>query len=114
MTPTTAYALAYGAYVAAIHAFPQGPWRAWSQRDGAAVDTWTWTHVAWGVLAERMRVPFWVYMGLAAGNELAEAWARSYAPHLTWGGHESLPNAVMDLAANAAGYGIPKVLAGCR
>jgi hypothetical protein len=110
--PIPSYVAAYLATVAVIHLYPQGPWRNWTHDTDVAIDPWTWTHVGWGVVAERMNVPFGTYMILATLNEVAEALARRYTPQLTWGGHESPANVAMDLVANAAGYAIPRAILG--
>jgi len=101
---TSRYVLFYLLYVVAIHAI-DGPWRQWTK--GRVIDPWTLTHVIWGVIARKMHVPFTTYMFLAVLNEVGEALARTYAPHLTWGTPESGWNVTMDLVANAIGYKLP-------
>lgn len=101
MSPTTKYLLAYAGYVATVH-LVDGPWRHWST--GSAVDGWTATHVAWGILAKKMGVPLGTFMALGALNEAGEALLRRSRPDLLWGSPETSANVAVDLAANYVGW----------
>lgn len=98
---TGRYIAAYAGFVAAMHVV-DGPWQRWTK--GKTVDMWTLTHVAWGAVARRMRVPFGTFMLLAATNEVVEWWVRENRPDMLWGTPESRANVAMDLVTNAAGY----------
>lgn len=92
----------YSGYVAALHTF-DGPWREW-KRDGDTVDNWTWTHVAWGMIARRMGLGRGEFMVLGALNEVVELGVRTWRPDLLWGTPESTANVVVDLASNLVGW----------
>ena len=91
----------YAAWVVLVNTTP-GPWRSWNR--GARIDTWTGTHVAFGVLAQRMGLSLAQITALGAINEVGEAWIRAHRPDLLWGEPESPPNIAVDIAANAAGW----------
>ena len=95
MTPRLlSFMAAYGAYVLFINTV-DGPWRRWEK--GNVFDTWTITHVAWGVLAKRWGLSLKEIATLTALNELGEA---SYP---TFGG-ESPANAAADVLTTLAAY----------
>ena len=101
MTPTLRYLGLYALYVAGIHVIP-GPWLRWSR--GRLLDNWTWTHVAWGYVAQRMGVSRGTTVALAATNEAFEAWLRANRPDLLWGTPETPRNVVLDVATTWAGW----------
>ncbi len=99
---------AYGLYVAGLHLI-DGPWREWKQgRSGSTVDPWTATHVAWGVVAQRMGISREQFVALGALNELVEFGVRTYRPDMLWGSPESGANVVVDMVANLAGWELGK------
>lgn len=98
-----AYSALYGLYVLYLHTTP-GPWRAWKQEAGAAIDPWFATHLAWGALAKLVGIGPGALLGLGALNEIVEAELRRRRPDLLWGTPESLPNVAMDLVGNQAGW----------
>lgn len=94
----------YAAYVAALHVVP-GPWRQW-KRDhaGSAIDPWTWTHLVWGLIAERMGISRRDFSIMGVTNEVVELGVRKARPDLLWGSPETAGNVIVDLAANALGW----------
>ena len=68
------------------------------------VDSWTWTHVAFGALAHRMGLSLGEITALGAANEVGEAWIRSNRPDWLWGEPERLGNIAADTVANPVGW----------
>lgn len=107
MSPTARYLAWYAAYVAGVHLLP-GPWRRWEK--GRLVDNWTWTHLVWGALAQRMGLPLQTAVLLAAANEAGEAVLRRRRPGLVFGSPEGPANVAVDVAANAVGWKAAQLL----
>ena len=108
------YVLAYGGYVAALHAVP-GPWHTWKRGyELRAVDPWTGQHLIWGAVAQRFGLTPGQLMILGVLNEVGELLVRRYRPQWLWGQPDVPMNLVVDLAANLAGWYAAEWLGGKR
>ena len=100
---------AYGIYVLFLHVTP-GPWKRQPSEPllprGAIIDTWTLTHIAWGIGARAANLPLDATIALTAANEGAETILRASGSTLLWGEPEPFLNRVMDNVATAAGWWI--------
>ncbi len=104
------YILAYGAYVAFLHAVP-GPWRRWKEgREGKVFDWWSVQHVLWGALAERWGLSRVQLLALGLANEGVEYAVRKARPDLLWASPESPRNVGADLLAAALGHALAQGL----
>ncbi len=74
--------------------------------NGSAFDRFTVGHAAVGVILGLVRVPWWVALGTAVGWEIIERPLKRHVPqmfpHAT---QDSLPNALVDVAAMVLGWG---------
>jgi hypothetical protein len=91
----------YLAYVAAIH-FIDGPWKDWKK--GAVVDNWTYTHIAWGMIAKKMGLTLDELFMLEVINEAGEGFVRETRPDLTFGSPESWGNIGADFVSTNVGW----------
>lgn len=104
------FSLAYGAYVAFLHAV-SGPWRTWKEgREGKVLDPWTLQHVLWGAIAQRWGLSQNELLALGVVNELGEYVTRSLRPDLLWGTPETGANVAADLASAALGHALAEQL----
>lgn len=107
MEPLSRFLLAYGAYVAAVN-LVDGPWKQWEK--GQWVDAWTLTHVAWGVIAERMGLSLEQITALAVLNEVGEAVIRRNRSDLAFGSPESPANIAVDVGTTVGAWAASREL----
>ena len=100
-TRLLSYSAAYGATVAMLH-LVDGPWKRWPK--GQLIDNWTYTHIAWGVLAKIWGLSLEQITALTVINELGEAWVRKNRPNLLFGSPESAPNIGMDISTTLVAF----------
>ena len=98
---------AYFAVAVFMNVVP-GPRQRWDK--GQVIDKYTWAHVAWGAIAERMGVTAEQLLALSVCNEVGEAVIRRNWPQLTWGAPETPANIALDIGANMAGWELARRL----
>ena len=104
----------YTSYVLALHAI-DGPWKHWKEGyEGRAFDPWSFQHVIWGLIAQRMGLERNQIMALSAINEAVEMGVRAVRPDLLWGSPETPLNVITDLGATWAGWEMGRFLPGGR
>jgi hypothetical protein len=75
------------------------------------VDRYTLGHVAAGLLFGLGRVPWWAALALAVGWELVERPLKDQYPHaFPYSSQDTVANAVGDIVAVMAGWGVIKLL----
>ncbi len=111
-SPLLRYVGLYGAYVLFLHTIP-GPWHTWKEgREGKAIDPWTVSHVAWGLLGQRLGLTASKVTLLGSVNELVEHGVSAYRSDLLWGQPDVPANTAMDMVALLAGWGVGYLLGG--
>ena len=77
---------------------------------GVTFDTWTITHIAWGMIAKYFDISLLNINILSILHELTEAYFRKIRFLGVWGEPETLPNVIVDHASVSLGWEIANIL----
>ena len=89
-------------YVLGIHLI-KGPWQGWTSQQ-RTLDEWTLTHLTWGYLGQKFKIPLSSLLLLSIGNEVLEAYLRQIKFLGIWGDPETIANIAGDLGVTSLGW----------